>query len=120
MTPFLYSGDTIETFLAHYAIGQERTVRMGETARRKNSGLSAAGVRLMRAVNRWRGRLTQPQQERVAARVRRIDDGLIGRLSPAFRLTEQQADLVHRYAGRGWAILQEECRKSAASRQVAR
>lgn len=119
VTPFLYSGNTIETFLAHYAIGQERVLRMAEAARRENSGLSAAGVRLMRSVNRWRSSLTQPRQERVKTWVRSID-GVVGRLSPAFRLTEQQADLVKRYAGRGWAILQEECRKSAISRQVAR
>ena len=119
VTPFLYSGDTIETFLAHYAVRRERAVRMAEAGRRENAGLSAAGVRLMRWVNRWRGRLPQPRQERVETWVRRIDE-VIGRLSPAFRLTEQQADLVNRYAGRGWAILQEECRKSAASRQAAR
>lgn len=119
VTPFLYSGNTIETFLAHYAVRQKRAVRMAEAARRENSGLSAAGVRLMRSVNRWRSRLTQPRQERVAAWVRSVD-GVVGRLSPAFRLTEQQADLVNRYAGRGWAILQEKCRKSAASRRVAR
>lgn len=119
VTPFLYSGDTIETFLAHYAVRRERAVRMAEAVRRENAGLSAAGVRLMRWVNRWRGRLPQPRQERVETWVRRID-GVIGRLSPAFRLTEQQAALVNRYAGRGWAILQEECRKSAASRQAAR
>ena len=119
VTPFLYSGDTIETFLALYAIRQERAVRRTESVRRENSRLSAAGVRLMRSVNRWRSRLTPPRQEQVATWVRRID-GVIGRLSPAFRLTEQQAALVNRYAGRGWAILQEECRKSAASRRVAR
>lgn len=119
VTPFLYSGDTIETFLAHYAVRRERTVRMAEAIRRENAGLSAAGVQLMRWVNRWRGRLPQPRQERVETWVRRID-GVIGRLSPAFRLTERQAALVNRYAGRGWAILQEECRKSAASRRAAR
>ncbi len=111
--PFLYSGDTVEAFLAHYAI------RATETVHWENIGLSEAGVRLMRQVNRWRCRLSQPRQKRVAAWVRSID-GVVGRLSPAFRLTEQQAVLVNRYAGRGWAILQEECRKSAASRQVAR
>ena len=119
VTPFLYSDDTIETFLAHYVVSHERDVRMTEAVRREHPGLSAAGVRLMRWVNRWRGRLPQPRQERVETWVRRID-GVIGRLSPAFRLTEQQADLVNRYAGHGWAILQEECRKSAASRQAAR
>ena len=119
VTPFLYSGDTIETFLAHYAVRQERAVQRAESVRRENSGLSAAGIRLMRSVNRWRSRSTQPRQEQVETWVRRID-GVIGRLSPAFRLTEQQAALVNRYAGRGWAILQEECRKSAASRRVAR
>ena len=119
VTPFLYSGDTIETFLAHYVVRQERAVRMTEAARRENLRLSAAGVRLMRWVNRCRGRLPQPRQERVETWVRKID-GVIGRLSPAFRLTERQAALVNRYAGRGWAILQEECRKSAASRRAAR
>ena len=119
VTPFLYSGDTIETFLAHYAVSHERAVRMLEAVRRENAGLSAAGVRLMRWVNRWRGRLPQPRQERVETWVRRID-GVIGRLSPAFRLTKRQAGLVNRYAGRGWAVLQEECRKSAASRQASR
>ena len=117
VTPYLYSGDTIETFLAHYTVRQERAVRSVESVRRGNSGLSAAGVRLMRSVNRWRCRLSQPQQERVETWVRRID-GVVGRLSPAFRLTERQVDLVNRYAGRGWAVLQEECRKSASSRQV--
>lgn len=119
VTPFRYSENTIETFLAHYAVRQKRAVRMAEAARRENLGLSAAGVRLMRSVNRWRSRLTQPRQEQVETWVRRID-GVIGRLSPAFRLTEQQAALVNRYAGRGWAILQEECQKSAAARRVAR
>ena len=119
VTPFLYSGNTIETFLVHYTVRRERAVRMAEAVRRENAGLSAAGVRLMRWVNRWRGRLPQPRQERVETWVRRID-GVIGRLSPAFRLTERQAALVNRYAGRGWAILQEECRKSAASRRAAR
>ena len=119
VTPFLYSGNTIETFLAHYASRQERAVRMAEGARWQNFALSATGVRLMRAINRWRCHLSRPQQEYVETWVRRID-GVIGRLSPAFRLTEQQAALVNRYAGRGWAVLQEECRKSAASRQAAR
>ena len=119
VTPFSYSDDTIETFLAHYAVSDERAVRIAEAVRRENPGLSAAGVRLMQSVNRWRGRLPQPQQERVGSWVRRIDR-ILRRVSPSFRLNERQAALVNRYAGRGWAILQEECRKSAVSHPAAR
>ena len=119
VTPFLYSGDTIETFLEHYAIGQKWTLQTAGASRRKNVGLSGTGVRLMRFVNRWRSRFPPHQQNHVKTWVRGIDRILRG-VSPAFRLTEQQADLVNRYAGRGWAILQEECRKSASSRQVVR
>ena len=119
ITPFLYSGDTIKTFLEHYAIGRKWTIQTAGASRRKNVRLSETGVRLMRFVNRWRGRFSFHQQNHVKTWVRGIDR-IIGGMSPAFRLTEQQAALVNRYAGRGWAILQEECRKSAASRQVAR
>lgn len=113
VTPFLYAGDTVEAFLMHYAI------RTTGSVHRENIGLSGAGVRLMRLVNRWRSRLPQSQQERVEIWVRRIDR-VLRCVSPSFRLNKRQAGLVNRYAGRGWAILQEECRKSAASRRAAR
>ena len=113
VTPFLYVGDTVEAFLVHYAI------RTTGSVHRENLGLSRAGVRFMRLVNRWRSRLPQPQQERMESWVRRIDR-VLRCVSPSFRLNERQAGLVNRYAGRGWAILQDECRKSSDSRQAAR
>lgn len=119
VTPFLYSGKTVETFLRHYAICRGQAVQAVEVARWHNVRLSATGVRLMRFFNRLRGLLPLPSQERVKSIVRGIDYVLRG-MVPAFCLTEQQATLVNRYAGRGWAILQAECRKSAASRQAAR
>ena len=117
--PFVYSGDTVKTFLTHYAIGREQTVRATQTVRRENVRLTEQGVRLMRFVNRWRSRLPGPLQERVGTEVRRIDR-ILRCVSPSFRLNERQVALVNRYAGRRWAILQEECRKSAASRQAVR
>lgn len=119
VTPFLYSGNTVETFLEHYTISREQAVQALQVARRQNVGLSAPGVRLMCFFNRFRGLLPLPGQNRVKSLVRGIDHLLRG-MVPAFCVTEQQATLVNRYAGRGWAVLQAECRKSAASRQAAR
>ena len=111
VTPFVYSGDTVKTFLTHYDIGGDIAVRASPAARRANRSLkTVAGVRLMRFVNRWRGRLPSKQQMRLATLVQGIDF-LIGGWSPSFNPNPRQADLVNRYAGRGWSIVQAECQR---------
>lgn len=115
--PFVYSGDTVETFLTHYGTGRGDAVQASSAARRANRSLRVAGIRLMRSVNRWRGRLPLRQQRRVVNLVRAIDF-VIGDWSGSFHLNTRQADLVNRYAGRGWSVVKRSV-KNRPTRHVA-
>ena len=69
---------------------------------RENESLSSAGVEMMRIANRLE--LSVPEQQRVEGLVRDIDR-VIGSRSTEFRLEENDARLVQRYAARGWRTL---------------
>ncbi len=95
--PMFMSNDVVRTFLRCYDIDGP-----SGSPPRENESLSSAGVDLMRIANRLD--LSVPEQQRVEGLVRDIDRVIRPR-STEFRLEENDARLVQRYAARGWRTL---------------
>ena len=97
---FRFADDTVATFAQHYDLGG-----IPAQAERRNASLGRAGVDLMRIANRYA--LDDDAQARVAGLVRDIDN-ILGERSAAFRLAEDERELVGQFARLGWQALQPE------------
>ena len=95
---FVYTGDTVRDFKAHYGIGA-----LPQTPQRHNATLNSLAVHLLRALNR--AALKPERRARWVALIEAIDR-VAGGWTGKFRLTERERRLVDQLARRGWDVVQ--------------
>ena len=94
---FVYTGDTVRDFKAHFGIGA-----LPHTAQRRNATLCSLAVHLLRALNR--AALKRERRTRGIDLIETIDR-VAGGWTGKYRLSERERRLVDQLARRGWDIV---------------
>ena len=94
---FVYTGDTVRDFKAHYGIGA-----LPQAPQRHNATLNSLAVHLLRALNR--AALKPERRARGVALIEAMDR-MVGGWTGRFGLTERERRLVDQVARRGWDIV---------------
>ena len=94
---FVYTGDTVRDFKAHYGIGA-----LPHAPQRHNATLNSLAVHLLRALNR--AALKPERRARGVALIEAMDR-VAGGWTGKFRLTDRERRIVDQLARRGWDVV---------------